>query len=91
VIDAAGDYMCVHAEGETHIMRCTMKQLMEELDPEVFKRVHRSTIVNLNSIDQVIPHKKGEYFLLLEGGERVKVSRNFRESIKDFLSDMNPG
>jgi len=90
-IDAAGDYMCVHAEGETHIMRCTMKQLMEELDPEIFKRVHRSTIVNLNSIDQVIPHKKGEYFLLLEGGERVKVSRNFRESIKTFLSDMNPG
>jgi two-component system LytT family response regulator len=47
--------------------------------------------VNLNCIEQVIPHTKGEYFLLLEGGERVKVSRNFRISIKSFLADMNPG
>jgi two-component system LytT family response regulator len=89
-IDAAGDYMCVHAEGETHILRCTMKQLLAELDPDVFKRVHRSTIVNLNCIEQVIPHTKGEYFLLLEGGERVKVSRNFRGSIKSYLSGMKP-
>ena len=90
-IDAAGDYMCVHAEGETHILRCTMKQLLEELDRDIFKRVHRSTIVNLNSIEQVIPHTKGEYFLVLEGGERVKVSRNFRAAIKAYLTDMNPG
>jgi len=90
-VDAAGDYMCVHAEGETHIMRCTMKQLLEELDGDLFKRVHRSTIVNLNCIEQVIPHTKGEYFLLLEGGERVKVSRNFRGAIKAYLTALNPG
>lgn len=89
-VDAAGDYMCVHSEGETHIMRCTMKQLLNELDQGLFKRVHRSTIVNLNFIDQVIPHTKGEYFLLLYGGERVKVSRNFRQSIKTYLADLNP-
>jgi len=89
-VDAAGDYMCVHSEGETHIMRCTMKQLLEELNEELFKRVHRSTIVNLNFIDQVIPHTKGEYFLLLYGGARVKVSRNFRHSIKTYLLDSNP-
>jgi two-component system LytT family response regulator len=89
-VDAAGDYMCVHSEGETHVMRCTMKQLLEELDQDLFKRVHRSTIVNLNFIEEVIPHTKGEYFLLLYGGERVKVSRNFRQSIKNYLSDSNP-
>jgi len=90
-VDAAGDYMCVHSEGETHVMRCTMKQLLEELDQDLFKRVHRSTIVNLNFIEEVIPHTKGEYFLLLYGGERVKVSRNFRQSIKYYLSGLNPG
>lgn len=89
-VDAAGDYMCIHANGETHVMRCTMKHLLEELDGSLFKRVHRSTIVNLNRIDRVIPHTKGEYFLLLEGGERIKVSRNFREAIKTFLASMNP-
>ena len=90
-VDAAGDYMCVHAEGETHIMRCTMKHLLEELDGAVFKRVHRSTIVNLNCIEQVIPQHKGEYLLQLENGERIKVSRNYRESIKLFLESTNKG
>lgn len=88
-VDAAGDYMCVHAEGETHIMRCTMKHLLDELDETVFKRVHRSTIVNLNCIEQVIPHTKGEYFLQIDNGERIKVSRNYRRVIKDFLGSMN--
>ena len=88
-VDAAGDYMCVHAEGETHIMRCTMKHLLDELDSMVFKRVHRSTIVNLNCIEEVIPHTKGEYFLKLENGEQIKVSRNYRNTIKSFLTSMN--
>ena len=88
-VDAAGDYMCVHAEGETHIMRCTMKHLLDELDDAVFKRVHRSTIVNMNCIEAVIPHTKGEYFLQLDNGERIKVSRNYRGEIKMFLSSMS--
>lgn len=88
-VDAAGDYMCLHADGETHIMRITMKHLQEELDDEVFKRVHRSTIVNLNCIEQVIPHAKGEYFLQMDNGERIKVSRNYRGAIKAFLDSMS--
>ena len=39
-IDAAGDYMCVHTDTDTHIMRRTMKELIEELDPKKFIRVH---------------------------------------------------
>jgi len=88
-VDAAGDYMCVHAEGETHIMRCTMTQLLKELDANIFKRVHRSTIVNLNCIEEVIPHTKGEYFLQIDHGERIKVSRNYRDTIKSFLDSMH--
>jgi two-component system LytT family response regulator len=87
-IDAAGDYMCVHAGGETHIMRCTMTQLLEQLDDAAFKRIHRSTIVNLNRIEQVIPHTKGEYFLQMGNGERIKVSRHYRDAIKLFLDSM---
>lgn len=88
-VDAAGDYMCVHAEGETHIMRCTMKRLLEDLDDDAFKRVHRSTIVNFNCIEEVIPHTKGEYFLQLENGEKIKVSRNYRAVVRTFLDSIN--
>ncbi len=40
-VDAAGDYMCIHVQGKTHIMRSTMKELLSKLNPNLFKRIHR--------------------------------------------------
>ncbi|WP_371374659.1 LytR/AlgR family response regulator transcription factor [Thalassotalea aquiviva] len=84
-IDAAGDYVCLHVKGVTHIKRSTLKSLLDELDPSIFKRVHRSTIVNLNFIEKVIPLPKGEFYLMLGEFDKVKVSRNYRDVIKTFL------
>jgi two-component system, LytTR family, response regulator len=78
-IDAAGDYMCVHADGQTHVLRATMKELEEMLDPQVFQRVHRSTIVNLARVRSLRPHLNGECFLKLQSGQEVKLSRSFRD------------
>jgi two-component system LytT family response regulator len=86
-IDAAGDYMCVHAGGKTHIMRTTMKHLESSLDPDRFIRVHRSSIVNTNSIASAASHDNGEYVLTLEGGARLKVSRSYRDRIKSLLEN----
>jgi len=85
-IDAAGDYMCIHAAGETHILRGTMKELEELLDPKLFQRVHRSTIVNLRLVRSLRAHMNGEYFLTLEGGHELKLSRTYRDKIEYFLS-----
>lgn len=85
-IDAAGDYVCVHALGETHVKRCTLKEMLEDLDENQFKRVHRSTIVNLNFIDKVIPHTKGEFFLMIGKHDKIKVSRNYKDVVKIFLT-----
>lgn len=84
-VDAAGDYMCVHERGKTHIMRATMKQLESQLNPEVFPRVHRSTIVNINTVEKIISHSNSEYFLLLKCGERLKMSRSYKDKISRFL------
>jgi two-component system LytT family response regulator len=84
-IDAAGDYMCIHAGGKTHIMRTTMKQLEASLDPDLFIRIHRSSIVNVNSIASATTHLNGEYVLTLEGGARLKVSRSYRERIRSLM------
>ena len=86
-IDAAGDYMCIHVKGETLILRSTLKHLMSKLDPDLFKRIHRSTVVNLTRIVKSTPLHKGEYMLFLECGAQLKVSRNFRQDIKVFLSE----
>jgi two-component system LytT family response regulator len=84
-IDAAGDYMCVHAAGETFILRGTMKNLEDRLEPVRFQRVHRSTIVNLERVTRLRPHSNGEYFLVLDGGHEIKLSRTYREKIEHFL------
>ena len=86
-VDAAGDYMCVHVKGETLIMRSTLKNLMSRLDQEKFKRIHRSTIVNLDRIVKVTPLSKGEYVLNLKCDQQLKVSRNYRQAIKTFLAE----
>jgi len=83
-IDAAGDYMCVHAEGETHIMRMTMKKLEDALDPDILQRVHRSTIVNVNHIKEMRSHINGEYFLTLSCGHTIKLSRTYKDKLKFF-------
>ncbi|WP_439102230.1 LytR/AlgR family response regulator transcription factor [Congregibacter sp.] len=84
-VDAAGDYMCVHSAGETHILRCTMKQLSERLSLGPFARIHRSTLVNLNKIIEITPLTKGECLLHLDENTRLKVSRNYRSSIQHLL------
>jgi two-component system LytT family response regulator len=84
-IDAAGDYMCIHASGQTHILRGTMKELEDILDPRVFQRVHRSTIVNLRRVKSLRAHMNGEYFLTLEGAHELKMSRTYRDKVEYFL------
>jgi two-component system LytT family response regulator len=86
-VDAAGDYMCVHVKGETLILRSTLKNLMSKLDPGQFKRIHRSTLVNLSRIIKATPLQKGEYMLDLDCDEQLKVSRNYRQGIKLFLTE----
>ena len=84
-IDAAGDYMCIHVGRATHVLRGTMKELDAALDPQLFQRVHRSAIVNLRRVRKLRPHANGEYFLTLEGGQELKLSRTHRDKIELLL------
>lgn len=84
-VDAAGDYMCVHANGETHIIRITLGELMEKLDASLFVRIHRSTIVNIERVVSITALPKGGSLLELSEGTTLKVSRNYRESVRNFF------
>lgn len=84
-VEAAGDYMCIHANDQVHVLRSTMKELVKKLNPNEFQRVHRSTIVNINQIEKVCSHINGEYFLILKGGARLKMSRSYRDKIKHII------
>ncbi len=82
-VDAAGDYMCIHTnDGQTHILRRTMKELEQELDPRLFVRVHRSAIVNVATIAKLQMLANGEHQLMLTNGQSVKVSRSYKDRVK---------
>jgi two-component system LytT family response regulator len=89
-VDAAGDYLCIHASGHTHILRATMREMENLLDPRLFQRVHRSTIVNLTRVKSLRAHMNGEYFLRLEGGQELKLSRTYRDKVEYFLKRPRP-
>ncbi len=84
-IDAAGDYMCVHTRGDTHIIRCTMKTLSNTLDPAAFQRIHRSTIVNINRIQHLKTHINGEYKIEMSNDVCLKVSRSYKKKLDKAL------
>ena len=73
--------MCVHANGETYIMRSTMKALEAQLDATTLQRIHRSTIVNIRKIQRMQAHINGEYFLTLDCGQVVKLSRSYKHKL----------
>ncbi|MDI9240666.1 LytTR family DNA-binding domain-containing protein [Lysobacter sp. LF1] len=89
-IDAAGDYMCIHtdgdtAQGETLVLRATMRDLEKQLDPQRFPRIHRSTIVNARRVVEMRPHTNGEGFLRLDCGQELKLSRTHRDKLALLL------
>jgi two-component system LytT family response regulator len=81
-IEAAGDYMCVNTDDDTYVLRTTLGELEAQLDPRRFQRVHRSRIVNLTRVRAMRPHMNGEYFLELDSGHSVKLSRSYRDKIE---------
>ncbi|MCA0900259.1 MULTISPECIES: LytR/AlgR family response regulator transcription factor [Microbulbifer] len=85
-IDAAGDYMCIHAAGETHILRITLKKLQQLLNPKLFFRIHKSTIVNAERVSKIIPLRNTECILVLDGDIQLKASRNFKDQVHALRS-----
>ena len=85
-IDAAGDYMCVHTNAETFVMRARMKSLINDVLPDGFLRIHKSTIVNLQHVTRLEPLINSEYKLLLVNNKSLKVSRTYSKQLKESLS-----
>ena len=84
-IEAADYYACLHVGPRTHLLRRSMSELEQELDPTVFCRIHRSTIVNLDRVQDLMLSEGGEYEVLLESGTRLRLSRRYRKPLQSRL------
>ncbi|AZZ95858.1 response regulator transcription factor [Pseudoalteromonas sp. R3] len=85
-IDAAGDYMCVHTDLDTHVLRITMKKLQTLLDETQFARIHKSTIVNLSHVTAIKPMRNNESLVTLKDQVELKVSRNYSRALQQFVA-----
>jgi two-component system LytT family response regulator len=80
-IEAAANYVRFHARGKVYLLRATMAQLEEELDPRRFARIHRSTIVNLDRVREIRPEWHGDYDVLLTTGDVLRLGRRYRDAL----------
>jgi two-component system LytT family response regulator len=86
-IEAADNYVQLHAGRETHLVHGTLGKLEASLDPEKFLRVHRSVIVNLARIRTLEPLFHGEYRIVLDSGDEVTSGRTYRDRLERLVKN----
>ncbi len=84
-IEAADNYVKIHANGDVHVVRQTLQHMEQSLSPRAFVRIHRSTIVNVNRIREIQPWFGGEYMVLLHDGTKVHTSRTYRARLEALM------
>jgi len=87
-IEAAGNYVALHARSKVHLLRETMSGLESQLDPARFQRVHRSTIVQLDRVRELRPKPAGDYEILLRDGTALPLGRTHTRSVRRHLAEL---
>jgi two-component system, LytTR family, response regulator len=83
--EAAGNYVCLHVGPQTHLVRGTMSHIESQLGAGQFVRVHRSTIVNVDRIQELRSSFNGEYVIVLHDQTRLTLSRGYRQALQARL------
>lgn len=86
-IEAAENYVQLHAGRAEHLLHVTMNTLEKSLDAELFLRIHRSVIVNVKRIKQMQPVMHGEFVITLENGVRLQSGRSYTERLKTLAEN----
>ncbi len=81
-IEGARNYVRLHAGKEQHLLRRSLSEVGELLDPRQFARIHRSTIVNVARIREMQPWFSGDYLVILHSGAQLKMTRSHRDLLE---------
>jgi hypothetical protein len=84
-LQASGNYVNLHVRGRDYPLRTTMAAIEAQFDPARFVRVHRSYIVNLDSIAQIEPLDTGDASIVMRDGTRIPCSRRYRDALRPAL------
>jgi two-component system LytT family response regulator len=84
-LEAQDDYVMIYTDDGKYLKQQTMKYFEQHLDSEQFVRVHRSYIANIARIERIEPYEKSNFVLILKDGNKVPVSRNGMQLLKENL------
>jgi len=88
-IEAEGNYLRLHGNGGSHLIRGNMNEMEAKLDPGKFMRIHRSTIVNLQRIREIQPWFHGHHRVVMTTGQELKLSRYQKDKLRQLLGKEN--
>lgn len=86
-LEASGNYVTLHVGRDTYLLRETLTAFDEKLDPDQFVRLHRSAIVNVERIRQLLPWSRGEQVAVLQDGTQLTIGRAFRQRLLGLMSN----
>lgn len=81
-IASAGNYAALHTPDGEHLVRATLASLERRLDPAVFVRIHRTRIVNVEHVRELVARGHGDYDVVLDDGTRLGLGREYRARIR---------
>ena len=84
-IEAAANYVRLNVGKDAYLFRETISRISERLDANHFVRIHRSTIVNVRKIKELIPVNSGEYVVVLRSGRELSCSRGYRAALQEIV------
>jgi two-component system LytT family response regulator len=86
-VQAAENYVQLHLKASRHLLHVPIATLAASLDPEMFLRIHRSLVVNVEHIQELETGPHGEYIVVIRGGARLQSSRSYHDKIKAWAAN----
>jgi DNA-binding LytR/AlgR family response regulator len=83
-IQAEGNYVSVQRGSTSYLLRESISQLAQKLEPYGFIRIHRSVLVNAGFVEEIRPHTTGEYFVRMKNGKEFTVTRTYKQNLKSL-------
>jgi len=84
-IEAQGNYVRLSLAGSSHLLRDTLNNIEAQINPRMFVRIHRRTIVNIDRVKEVQTWARGEYRVVLFTGAHYTLSRGYRQQFESFI------
>jgi len=89
-VEAADYYVILHVNGKSILLRETMAELENRLDPQRFARIHRSAVVNIARIKELRASGRGDYTVILHNDTQLKLSRRRRKNLQELITGAAP-